>query len=319
MKAAVSASWGGPEVIQIKEVPTPEPGPNQLLIKIHAATVSRTDDGMLRPIPKFARLFMGLRRPRLQILGMDFAGEVVKTGAAVTRFNSGDRVFGLSTRRYGAHAEYLCVEADSSVARIPDGVAFDQAVVCEGAWYANNNLRQMEVNGGKILVYGASGAVGTSAVQLACHRGAEVTAVVETRHVELARSLGAHRVIDYTQEDFTALDERFDYILDAVGKTSYFRCRRLLKSGGRFGTTEGGPWMQNFWLVLWFRLRGTRRVVLALPAGSQALVELMAERLAQGEFRGVFDKRYRLDDIADAYRYVASAQKTGIVRLDLLA
>ena len=192
------------------------------------------------------RLITGVARPRRTILGTDFAGEVEAIGAQVTTFAPGDRVFGLTPAGYGGHAEYLCWSQDEALALMPDGMDFHEAVVCEGAWYANSNLKALGVRSGhRILIYGASGAIGTAAVQLAKFYGAQVTAVVATRHLDLARSLGADHVIDYTRQDYTQIDETFDFILDAVGKASYFQCRRLLTPQGVFATTDLGPHNQN--------------------------------------------------------------------------
>lgn len=318
MKAAVRDNWGGPEQVDIRDVETPKPNSGDMLIKVHSSTVTRSDDCLLYPIPGFVRLFMGIGKPRLRILGMDFAGEIVEIGSNVSRFSVGDRVFGLSAVRYGAHAEYLCVSEDSSIAHIPDQISYNEAVVCEGAWYANNNLRKMNPKPGKkMLVYGASGAIGTAAVQLARYYGAEVTAVVGTPNLELAEKLGASQVIDYMKSDFTDTEERYDGILDAVGKTSYRECRKLLKPDGIFTATEFGPWLQNAWYALSFALVGRQRVYVALPTDSKEFVNFIAKRMAASEYQGVFDRNYRLDEIVDAYHYVHTEQKTGIVGLEI--
>ena len=243
MRAAVNTRYGPPDVLAIRQVPKPEPEAGEVLIRVHATTVSRTDCGMRRPHPWFVRLVAGLLRPKLTILGMDFAGEVEAVGAGVTMFKPGDRVFGLSPDVYGAHAEFLCLPEKAAIATMPAGAAFGEAVVCEGAWYADTNLQAFGLKAGhSILIYGASGAIGTAAVQLAKSYGAKVTAVVATRHLDLVRSLGADRAIDYTAQDFTQIDETFDFVFDAVGKTTYFRCRQLLKPKGIFAATDLGPW-----------------------------------------------------------------------------
>lgn len=186
MKAAVSARYGPPDVLEIRQVHKPEPQAGEVLIRVHATTVSRTDCGMLRPHPQFVRLFSGLLRPRRKILGMDFAGVVEAVGAGVTSFKPGDRVFGLSPDVYAAHAEYLCLPEEAAMAAMPARVDFSKAVVCEGAWYAETNLQALGLKAGhSILIYGASGAIGTAAVQLAKSYGAKVTAVAATRHLEL--------------------------------------------------------------------------------------------------------------------------------------
>jgi NADPH:quinone reductase-like Zn-dependent oxidoreductase len=316
MTAAITARYGPPEVVQIQQVPKPEPTAGEVLVRVHATTVTRTDCGMRRPHPQFVRLFAGLLRPKRAILGMDFAGVVEAVGAGVTAFKPGDRVFGLSPDVYGAHAQYLCLPETAAMATMPARVAFEQAVVCEGAWYADTNLQAFHLKPGhSILIYGASGAIGTAAVQLAKSYGVKVTAVVATRHLGLAKSLGADRVIDYTVQDFTHIDETFDAVFDAVGKTSYFLCRQLLKPQGVFAATDLGPWCQNPLLTIWSLITGSRRVIFPLPQSgkAKAFVEFLKARIEAGEFRAVVDRAYPLEAIVDAYRYVETGQKSGIV------
>jgi len=320
MKAVINSRYGSPDVLEIRQVPKPEPKTGEVLIRVHATTVSRTDCGMLRPHPYFVRLFAGLFRPKRTCLGMDFSGEVEAIGADVTSFTPGDRVFGVSPDVYGAHAEYLCVPEQGAIAAMPTGMSFGEAVICEGAWYANTYLQAFRLKPGqRILVYGASGAIGTAAVQLAKSSGANVTAVAATRHLDLVKTLGADRVVDYTAEDFTQIKERFDYILDAVGKTTYFRCRRLLKPEGVFASTDLGPWCQNPLLVIWFLITGSRRVIFPLPLSStaKACVDFLKTRMEAGEFRPIIDREYPLEGIAEAYRYVETGQKTGIVVINV--
>lgn len=310
--------YGSPDVIVVRDVPKPVPGSGEVLVKVHASTVCRTDCGQLRAHPFFMRLITGLARPRRTILGTDFAGEVEAIGEGVVSFAPGDRVFGLTPGGYGGHAEYVCLSQDEAFTLMPDGVDFHEAVVCEGAWYANSNLQTLGVGlGHRILIYGASGAIGTAAVQLAKYYGAEVTAVVATRHVDLARSLGADHVVDYTRQDFTQIDQTFHFVFDAVGKASYFRCRRLLLPQGVFATTDLGPHNQNAFLLPWGKISRGRRVVLGLPRSSRDLVEFLRARLQAGDFHAVLDRRYPLEEIADAYRYVETGQKTGIVVIDM--
>ena len=233
MKAVVSALYGSPDVLEVRQMQKPEPQAGEVLIKVHATTVNRTDCGMLRATPFFARLFTGLLRPKHQVLGMDFAGEVEAIGAGVTSFKPAERVFGMTPSDLGAHAEYLCVPETGAIAAMPAGARFEEAVLCEGAFYADTILRRFAIKPGhRILIYGASGAIGTAALQLAKSYGAEVTAVVATQHLDLVKSLGADRAVDYTAGDFTQIGETFDFVLDAVGKTTYVRCRKLLKPGG---------------------------------------------------------------------------------------
>ena len=318
MKAAVSTHYGSPDVLEIRDVAKPKPAANEVLVRVRATTVNRTDCGMLEPHPFFIRLTAGLFRPKLTILGMDFAGVVETAGSGATEYKAGDRVFGMSPEIFGAHGEYICVPEDGPIANIPDGMPFGEAVVCEGAWYADTNLRWLGVGRGQnILIYGASGAIGIAALQLAKARGAEVTAVVGTRHLEMASSLGADRVIDYTAEDFTQVSQTFDAVLDAVGKVTYGQCRALMKPNARFSTTDLGPWWQNIVLAAWFRITGSRRVAIPFPVSRAGFVSELRSLMEAGEFRAVVDRTYHLEQIADAYRYVSKGQKTGIVAIDV--
>jgi NADPH:quinone reductase-like Zn-dependent oxidoreductase len=321
MRAAVNTRYGSPDVVAIRQVPKPEPQAGEVLVRVHATTVSRTDCGMRRPHPFFVRFSAGLIRPKQTILGMDFAGDVEAVGASVKAFKPGDRVFGLSPAMiYGAHAEYICMPNNAAMAHMPAGAAFGEVVVCEGAWYADTYLQAFRLAPGhNILIYGASGAIGTAALQLAKCYGAKVTVVVATRHLDLVKSLGADRAIDYTTQDFTQIGETFDFVFDAVGKTTYFRCRRLLKPRGVFAATDLGPWGQNVLLTIGSAITGSGRVIFPLPQSSKAkaLVESLKARMEAGKFRAVIDRAYPLDAIADAYRHVETQRKTGIVVIDV--
>ncbi len=316
MRAAVTTRYGSPDVLKICDVPKPTPGASDVLIRVHAATVNRTDCGELRP-RGLARLIFGLGRPRRLIFGMDVAGVVEAVGSDVTAFKPGDRVFGMCPfRSNGAHADYVCVPETGPITLMPAGTPFEEAVVCEGAYYADSGLKKFHVGPGhRILIYGASGAIGSAAVQLAKAYGAEVTAVVSTPHLALARSLGADRVIDYTAEDFSRLGKRFDFVFEAVGKTSYFRYRRLLKPKAAFMATDVGPGGQYLPLLIWSAITRNNRVLVPLPArgSARAFVEFLGARMTAGQFRAVIDRSYPLDEIAEAYRYVKKGQKAGIV------
>lgn len=319
MKASVNERYGSPDVLEIRDIPAPIPKAGEILVKVHATTVSRTDTCALRAHPFFVRPESGFLRPKRKVLGLEFAGIVEAVGKGVSRFEPGDRVFGLTPGGYGAHAEYVGLPADGAVSIMPTGKNFNEVVVCEGGWYADTNLKKFGIKSNhKILIYGASGAIGTSAVQLAKFYGAEVTAVVSTTHLDLAKRLGADRVIDYTAEDFTAIDESFDFVLDAVGKTTYFKCRSLLKPKGVYAATDLGPWWQNVFLTMWSSLTGSGRVVFPMPDGAPSFVEFISALIQTGEFRAAIDRKYALDDIADAYRYVNTEQKAGIVIVEVV-
>jgi NADPH:quinone reductase-like Zn-dependent oxidoreductase len=321
MKAATIARYGSPGVIEVRDVPEPTPEPNEVKVRVHAATVNRTDCGELLH-PTLIRLLTGGGRSRRKILGLDFAGTIEAVGASADRFKPGDRVYGMCPfRNDGAQAEYFCMAETGPIAWMPSNLRFDQAVVCEGAFYANPIIEHFGLKPGhKILIYGASGAIGTAALQLAKDRGAEVVAVVANRHVELARSLGADRVVDYTTDEFDRLDRSFDFVLDAVGKLGIRRWRRWLKPGGVFAATDLGPWSQNLLFILWSKVTRTGRVVIPLAkrGSGQAFVTRLSERIEAGRFIPVVDRRYPLAAIADAYRYVQSAQKAGIVVIDVV-
>jgi NADPH:quinone reductase-like Zn-dependent oxidoreductase len=322
MRAAVHTSYGPPDVVRIAEVDKPTPKNNQVLVKVHATTVNRTDSGFRAGKPLIVRLFTGLIRPKVTVLGNEFAGEIEVVGRDVTSFLVGDRVFGYSGlqhgSRFGAHAEYLAMPEDGSLATMPANLTYEQAAPgTEGAHYALTMIRTAKIQRGHdVLVYGATGAIGSAAVQLSKSLGAQVTAVCDTEHLELVRSLGADRVIDYTAEDFTKDEQRHDVVLDAVGKSSFFRCRRLLKPGGIYLSSDGGPLNQNLVLVLITPLVGVfggKKVLFRVPRDDQKMVRYFKELIESGAFKPLIDRRYRLDQIVEAYRYVETGQKIGNV------
>ena len=319
MKASVNKRYGAPDVLSICKIPTPKPKDDEIRIKIHTTTVGRTDSCALQAKPFFMRPYTGLLRPKRPVLGFDFAGTIEEVGKRVTNFKKGDRVFGLTPDGYGAHAEYLCIKENDAVCTMPSGMRYEEVVVCEGAWYANTYLKKFNLKPGhKILIYGASGAIGTAAIQLSKFYGAKVTAVVPTKHIELAKRIGADRVVDYMTEDFTLIGDKFDFILDAVGKTTFFRCRPLLKPDGSYAATDLGPGWQNIFMALSSSLIRSGRVVFPTPRDSKSLVSFIKARLEAGEFYAVIDRRYLFRDIVDAYRYVETKQKAGIVIVEIL-
>lgn len=312
MRAVVCSGYGPPDRLEIREVDQPRPGDGEVLVRVQATTVNRTDAATLRGKPRFARIATGLMRPRQSVMGTEFAGIVEDTGAGVGEFSVGDAVFGLYV---GAQAEYLTMPASGPLATMPAGMAPGEAApTTEGAHYALSCLETVEVGAGDhVLVYGATGAIGSAAVQLLKHRDVTVTAVCDARGIELVTSLGADVVIDYTAEDFTQTDERFDVVLDAVGKSRFVRCRPLLKPGGSFLTTDLGPRAENLPLIVATRWVGDHRVRLPLPTDARAHVRLVRKLLASSELRPVVDRTYALDNIVDAYDYVETEQKLGTV------
>jgi len=315
MRAVVHDRYGPPEVQRLEDVERPVPNDDEVLVRIHATTVNRTDCGWRSATPVFSRYFTGLRRPRRRILGMELAGEVEAVGAAVREFQVGDEVFGV--KGFGAHAEFICVRESAGVAHKPAGMSFDEAAaVCDGGSIALACIRKADLREGRsILVYGASGSIGTAAVQLARYFEADVTAVCNTKNLELVRSLGADRVIDYTKEDFTKNGETYDVIFDSVGMHSFRRCRRSLKPGGIFLETDLGFMWHVPALILLTRWIGDKRVTIPIPQYTKEDILFLKKVIEAGKYRAVIDRRYPLEQVVEATRYVETKQKTGNVVL----
>jgi len=320
MRAVAMSRYGGPEVLRLEEVARPEPAEGEILVRVYSSAVNRSDTAYRSAHPWFARALTGLLRPRWRTAGSEFAGVVESVGASVSEFRPGDRVFGESARTMGAHAEFIRVAADGAVAPMPDGMTFEEAgAVVDGFILSLMGLRRVRIQAGeRVLVYGASGSIGTAGVQIAKHYGAHVTAVCATPNLELARSLGADEVIDYTREDFARNGQTYDVILDAVGKRSYFQCRRSLAAGGRYIATEVGFLYHLPFVILWTRFFGSRRVVLGIPVYRKGDVLLLKELIEAGRYRAVVDRSYPLDEIVEAHRYVDSAQKVGNVAITIV-
>ena len=317
MRAVVYEKYGPPDVLHLEEVERPVPKEDEVLVKIHATTVNRTDCGLRSAKPFMTRYFTGLLRPKRRILGMELAGEVEAVGAAVSQFDVRDEVFGL--KGFGAHAEYVCIRESAALAHKPAGMTFHEAAaVCDGPSIALACLRKADLREGRsILIYGASGSIGTAAVQLAKYFGAHVTAVCNTKALELVRSLGADEVVDYLQEDFTKNGETYDVVFDAVGKHSFRRCRRSLKPGGIYIETDLGFMWHVPALALLTRWIGDKRVTLPIPKYTKEDVLLVKELIEAGRYRPVIDRTYPLEDVVEATRYVETGQKTGNVVLTL--
>jgi NADPH:quinone reductase-like Zn-dependent oxidoreductase len=314
MKAVVCDRYGPPDVLRIVEVPRPVPGPDEVLIRIRATTVNRSDTETRQGSPAVARLLTGLRRPRHRILGTELAGEVEAAGPAVTEFRPGDAVFGVRAWKFGAHAEYVCMRESAALAPKPAGVSFEEAAaVCDGVILALMGLRPADVRKGRsILVYGASGSIGTAAVQLSRYYEADVTGVTNTKNLELVLSLGADRVIDYTREDFTRNGQTYDVIFDAVGKQTFRRCRNSLKPGGIYLATDQ---LHNLLLAQWTRFRDKKVIFPIPPHYTKQDVVFLKGLMEAGQYRAVIDRSYPLEDVIEANRYVDTGQKTGNVVL----
>jgi NADPH:quinone reductase-like Zn-dependent oxidoreductase len=315
MKAVVQDRYGPPEVLRVEDVEKPVPKDDEVLIRIHASTVSQTDTHIRAAHPFFWRLIGGLRRPRWRTLGVELAGEVEAAGAAVTEFKVGDQVFG-QPRLIGAHAEFICLRESAALAHKPAAISFEEAAaVCDGADQALATLRVADVREGqRIVIYGASGSLGTAAVQLAKNIGAHVTGVCSTRHVDLVRSLGADEVVDYLREDYTKNGQAYDAIIDAVGKDSYRRGRRALKPGGVYVATDG---LRNFFWALWTWRIGEVRLKFAAGRRTKRDVVFMKGLIEAGKYRPVIDRLYPMEQVVEAHRYVETWHKTGNVVLTI--
>lgn len=320
MKAVVNTEYGLPEkVLLIKEVPKPVPGSNEVLIKVHASTVNRTDCGFLTAEYFIIRFFTGLLKPKYQSLGCEFAGKIEAVGKDVKSFKPGDKVFGFSDARFGAHAEYMVLFESDAIGIIPPGLSFKEAApITEAAHYALCDIRAAKIQSGQnILINGATGGIGSAAVQLAKYFGARVTGVCGTKHVTLVKSLGADEVIDYMKDDFTKLNQQFDVVFDAVGKSSFGKCKPLLKKGGIYMSTELGTMSQNPFLALITPLLGRKKVLFPLPTITKDDVNFLGKIVETGKFKPVIDCYYPLEQIADAYKYVLTGQKIGNVVINI--
>lgn len=309
MRAVVFDRYGPPEVLRLEDVERPDPKHDEVLIRVRATTVTRSDCGLRGAEYFVGRFFTGIFRPRRGAIGIEFAGEVESVGAVVTEFAVGDRVFGIGS---GTNAEYVCERAGGVIALIPHGLTFaEAAAVADGGLSAISLLRSVGVQRGqRIVVYGASGSIGVGCVQVAKELGAHVTAVCDTKSVDVVRSIGADEIVDYLEEDFTKNGERYDVVVDAAGKHSFLRCRRSLRPDGKYITTDPG--------FMWHDVATTalsKRGKLGIVRYTKADLLTLAGLIAAGSYRPVIDRTYPLEDVVDAHRYVETHQKTGNVVL----
>lgn len=322
MKAIVCTKYGSPEVLQLKEVEKPVPAVNEVLIKVSATTVTAADFRVRSfTVPLFVwlpiRIVLGFRKPKQSILGMELAGEIESVGKEVTLFKQGDRVFAATLMSFGAYAEYKCLPEDAAISVKPSNITDEEAAALPiGARTALHYLKKANIQRGqKILIYGASGSVGSYAVQLAKYFGAEVTGVCSTRNLEMVKSLGADKVIDYTQEDFAEVclqhGEPYDVIFDAVDKSSFSACMRSLKPEGIY--LNPSPLFPNI-QMLWTQITSRKTLILSenSPENAEALIFLKA-LVEAGKIKPVIDRTYPLENIVLAHRYVDKGHKTGNV------
>ena len=325
MNAIVYTHYGSPEVLQLKEVEKPLPEENEVLVKVRAATVNRTDCANLTAKPFIMRFSLGLFKPKKKIMGTEFAGDIEAAGKAVTSFKVGDKVFGFDDSGIGSYAEYMVISEDKALITIPKDITYEQAAACvEGTHYAYNFINKVDLKSeDKVLVNGASGGIGSAMVQLLKYFGADVTAVCNTKNIELVQSLGASKIFDYTKEDFTKDDMKYDFVFDAVGKSSYGKCKALLKPGGVYISSELGWMVQNLFFSLISAIFGSlpgqagKKVKFPYPPNIMRSVLLIKKLMEKGKFKPVIDRSYPLREVAEAFRYVLKGQKTGNVVITL--
>ena len=316
MKAIVYTNYGAPDVLELKDVEKPTPKKDELCIRVRATSVNRTDCANLTAKPFIMRFMLGLFKPANQILGTEFSGDVESVGSDVGSFKVGDKVFGFFDGVLSSYAEYLCISETRGISTMPEGISYAQAAVSiEGAHYAYNIINKVDLKkGDNVMVNGASGAIGSATVQLLKHYGAEIVATCSTKNIELMKSLGAERVIDFTKEDFTLDSEKFNYVFDTVGKSTFGKCKRILKPGGVYISSELGPMIQNVYFALISLIFGSvpgqsgKKVKFPYPPDIKRSGLLV---------KSVIDRSYPLEQVADAFRYVLKGQKTGNVVINV--
>ena len=325
MKAMVWTAFGPPDVLQLQEVEKPVPKDNEVLIKIHATTVTSSDCNLrnLTFAPTWSvvpmRMQFGLRKPKINRLGLDLAGEIEAVGKDVERYQKGYQVYGRPDPAFGAHAEYICIPENGVLTNKPANMTWEEAatlpLAANTALYFIRDLGNIQA-GQKVLINGASGAIGTFAVQLAKYYGAEVTGVCSTTNLDMVRSLGADNVIDYTQEDLAESGETYDVILDAVGKTSFSRCKDLLKQKGLYLATL--PTMAIILQTVWTSMVGGKKVRFGDALGKAENLVFLKELAEAGKLKAVIDRRYPLEQTAEAFRYVEKGHKRGNVAITVV-
>jgi NADPH:quinone reductase-like Zn-dependent oxidoreductase len=314
MKAANRAKYGPPEVIKIEEIAKPMPKDNEILVRVHATTVNRTDCALLTGKPFAMQFFTGLGTPNTLTLGTDFAGIIEEIGKKITEFKVGDKVLGFRDQGLESQAQYVAVNPSKrAVVKMPENISFAQAVAsAEGAHYAYNFIHALDLKAGqKVLVNGATGAVGSAAVQILKSMGIYVVAVCDTKNIARVSAMKANEVIDYLKEDFTKINEKFEFVFDAVGKSTFNKCKPILKSEGIYISSELGPNAENLYLPLITKIKGGKRVIFPIPSDCKRSLLFMQNLLAKGQFDPLIDRTYPLEKINEAYTHAASGQKIG--------
>ncbi|MCG8697122.1 MAG: NAD(P)-dependent alcohol dehydrogenase, partial [Bacteroidales bacterium] len=292
MKAAIHENYGTPDVIYVGEQNKPIPSKNEVLVKVRAATVNRTDCANLKAKPYIMRSYLGLFKPKKPVLGTDFAGEVVEIGSDVTQYRVGDRVFGFHDEGIGSHAQFLKISTKKYIYPMPVNATFEESAAgIEGFHYAYNFINKVKLKSGdKVLVNGASGAIGSALVQLLKYFNVNVTAVCGTNSIEVVKSLGVDYIIDYLKEDFTKTKSTYHYIFDTVGKSSYFKCKNILKPGGAYASSELGYMSQNLFLPILTRLGSKRKVKFPFPSNLKQSLMLAKKLMEENRFKPVIER-----------------------------
>jgi NADPH:quinone reductase-like Zn-dependent oxidoreductase len=311
MKIAYRSTYGKGDVLTVKEVQKPSPADNEVLIKVHAATVSRTDCHVLWGWPYFMRLFTGLVKPKIATTGSDFAGEIIEVGNSVKTWKPGARVMGFEFFGLRSHGEYITLPASAEIVEVPATLSWEESAACvEGGFYALNVIRRLKPQRGQTaMVAGATGAIGAATVQFFKYYGVHVTATCRGEHIDLVKKLGADRVIDYTKEDFTQDSGRYDFVVDAVGKTSFGKCKVLLKEKGMYSSSS----FPELFALLFTNFLGGKKFVFAPPDDLRGCLTFIKNLAEEGKFRPPIDKIVSLEEISEAFDYVGSGQKVGSV------
>lgn len=319
MKAALRYHYGSPDRILITDYPKPVPKENEILIRIKATTVNRTDCGVLSGAPYIFRFFVGWPKPRTPILGTDFAGVVEELGEIVTKFKVGDKVWGFDDNGLPSQAEFMAYREDGNLMIIPEGISYQEAAAsAEAAHYAVNFLKKVTFTPtSRVMLNGATGGIGSAMVQILLHEGRDVTATASSQHVPLIQKLGVRKVIAYDKEEFTKLPDQFDMVLDAVGKSTFSKCKPILRKNGIYLSSELGDGIENLYLPLITAIGSGKRVIFPIPTDIKASLAYMQGLLIAGSFRPLLDRSYPLEKAKEAYTYVSAGRKIGNIILDL--
>ena len=314
MKAAIRRSYGSPDILSIETIDAPIPGGDEVLIKIHATTVNRTDCANLTGKPFIMHFVLGFFKPRKIIMGTDFAGEIVQIGKNIKDFKVSDRVFGFNDQVLQSQAEFITIKPEGNMLHIPENINYKQASASiEGAHYAYTFIKKTNIKSGQnILINGATGAIGSALLQFVKQFDVNITATCNTKNIEKIKNLGADKVYDYTNEDFTKSNDKYDFIFDAVGKSTFGKCKPLLSKNGVYISSELGPYSQNIFYALF-----NKQVIFPVPYKTEETLPYIKNLLEKGLFNPLVDNEYPLDEIVDAYKYVLTGMKTGNVIINI--